>query len=382
MARRSKADRIADELSAYVPRIEAPPPQDFLSTGCTLMNLAFSGHPQRGVPKSNYLLLVGDSGSSKTWLTFMLCAEAARNRNFDKYRFVHDNAENGALMDLKQYFGAGVAERLEAPAVAKDRTPIYSTTAQEFYIHLEQNCDRGPCIYVLDSMDALNDDADQKRFDAEVHKYETGEGKVQGTMGMEKAKTNSKNINRVVRALRTNGSILVVISQTRDKIGGMYPGQKTRGGGKSLKFFAHLEAWTSLRAPITKRYLGKEREVGATIKVDIQKNRVCGWEGKFEVPFLKGYGVDDLGGCVEYLIEEKHWKRAKKEKTSDDTDDDPDDDKGARFVAPEFDIVGTKEQIIQRVQRDGDERELQNLTAKVWHEIIDRAKPERKPKYQ
>ncbi len=379
---------LATELSTPVARVPHIPAEDFLSTGCTLMDLAFSRRVRCGVPKGNYLYLVGDSGSTKTWFAFNLYAEAARNPHFKKYRFVFDNAENGALMDIEKFFGAGVVDRMEPPnwtkpvkgtkdTPARAAAPRYSETAQEFYLHLEHVCRAGPCIYVLDSMDALNDDEDEDKFQAELTRHLTGKGQVPGSMGMAKAKTNSKNINRVVQALRPHGSILVVISQTRDKVGGMFPGQKTRGGGKALKFFAHQEAWTSVRGPLTRRWNGKEREYGSTIKVDIQKNRVCGWEGKFELEFIKGFGVDDVGTNVEYLLEEKHWKFERKAARSDEDDD----TEGKVFAAPEFHFTGTKEQLVARVQDGGDEWELQQLVAKVWNAVIDNAAPARKLRY-
>lgn len=360
---KSAAERTADRLTAAAPRVAPVPPEDFLSTGCTLMNMAFSGHPDRGVPKGTYWYVIGDSGASKTWMTFTLFAEAARNPNFAGYRFVHDNAENGALMDVERYFGAGVRDRLEPPAVKNGRA-ANSSTVQEFYMHLEQNCRRGPCVYALDSMDALNDDSDEAKFLAELKKFETGVGDPPGSMGMAKAKTNSKNINRAAQSLRDTGSILAVISQTRDKVGGHIPGMKTRGGGRALKFFAHLETWASVRGPITKAHHGKDREVGAYIKVDVQKNRVSGWEGKFEFAFAKGYGVDDPGSNVDYLVEECHWAESKKV-----------------ITAPEFDFAGKREDLVRKIQDAGDDWELSRLVERVWNEIVAGAAPRRKPRY-
>lgn len=381
-APKSAAEQLADRLTTKTERVPPIPPDDFLSTGCTLLNLAFTGHPDRGVPKGNYLYLVGDSGAAKTWLSFCLFAEAARNPHFADYRFVHDNAENGALMDVATYFGQGVVDRLEPPY----KGVVGSETAQQFYHHLEINCRRGPCVYILDSMDAINDDADDEKFEAELHHYETGEGTIPGSMGMAKAKTNSRNINRVVKSLRHNGSILVVISQTRDKVGGNIPNQKTRGGGRALKFYAHLEAWLSVRGAITKTYLRKDREIGSYIQVDVQKNRVCGWEGKMPlVNFIKGYGVDDVGSVVDYLIDERHWVkpktqapagRGRKQITSGD-----DDDGGKVIAAPEFDFVGRRDALIQRIQDVNGERELGQIAARLWREIIAGAMPDRKPRY-
>lgn len=369
------ADALAAELTTPVPRVPAIPDEDYLSTGSTLMNLAFSGRPRCGISKGTYFYLIGDSGTLKTWEGLCLFAEAAKNKQFDKYRFIFDNAENGALMDVPKFFGSGVAERIEPPAVRKGHA-VYSETAQQFYWHLDRCCREGPCIYFLDSMDAINDDSDDDKFGAELKRYETGKGEVPGSMGMAKARTNSKNINRAARILRPNGCILIVISQTRSKIGGMFPGQKTRSGGMGLKFFAHIEAWTSIRGPITRRYLGKEREVGATIKIDVQKNRQCGWEGKFEVDFLKGLGIDDLGSMCNYLLEERHWKSEKPTSSSDD-----DDKKSKTVIAPEFDFSGTKDDLIKKIEDASDEWLLQKLVTKVWHDIIDQAAPNRKPRY-
>lgn len=392
-AKPETADDIAARLTTPTPRVPPIPPADFLSTGCTLLNVAISGRHNHGVPKGTYLYVVGDSGSCKTWFTFNLFAEAARNQNFADYRFIHDNAENGALMDVAEFFGQSVLDRLEPPAGTSD-APEYSKTAQQFYMNLALAVRNGPCIYVLDSMDALDDDADADKFEAELHFHETGKGEddIPGSMGMAKAKTNSKNINRVAQLLRTNGSILVVISQTRDKVGGHIPGLKTRGGGRALKFYAHVELWTSVRAPIVRTYLRKPREIGATIRIDIQKNRVSGWEGKIEIPFLKGFGVDDIGGCVDYLLEERHWTKPKADDTKTrakrsvrvvDDDDDGDDDSGSKtkFYAPEFEFTGNKEQFIKHITESGDEWELAKIVSNVWNDIIDGARPVRKPRY-
>lgn len=365
---KSKAEQTAARLAApRGPLVRPVADDEMLSTGCTLLNMALSGRPNVGVPKGTYLYIVGDSGSSKTWFTFNLFAEAARNKHFADYRFVFDNAENGALMDVERYFGPAVLPRLVPPAVAgKGKTPVYSRTVQQFYWHVESAVRRGPCIYVLDSMDALQADADDEKFEAELKHYETGEGKVPGSMGMAKAKDNSRNICRIANhTLRANGSVLVVVSQTRDKIGSPFP-MKTRGGGHALKFFAHLEMWTSVRREITARARGRDRPIGDVVGIDVRKNRVCGWEGKIEVPFLKGVGIDDVGGCVQYLIDEKHWSRSGKD---------------GPVSAPEFGFEGDPERLVAKIQAAADEWELSQLVAKVWREIQEEITPRRKPRY-
>ena len=370
------SEEIERRLGTPTPRVPPVPPSDLLSTGCTLLNMAFSGRPDGGVPKGTYLYIVGDSGAMKTWMTFCLFAEAARNPEFAKYAFVHDNAENGALMDVAGYFGPGVVPRLRSPR----KGAAGSSTVQEFYLNVEANVRRGPCIYVLDSMDALQDDADEEKFEAEFRRYQTGKGEVPGSMGMAKARTNSKHIARIAnKTLRTNGSILVVVSQTRSKVGSHIPGLRTRAGGDALRFYAHLEVWTKVKGVVTRHHNRKDREVGSYIQADVQKNRLCGWEGKVPlITFLKGYGVDDLGSCVDYLLDERYWRKIKKKDA--DSDDEGEEATGA-FAAPEFDFEGKKESLIKKIQDDGDEAVLHNLTARVWREIEAGARPVRRPRY-
>ena len=77
--------------------------KDFLSTGSTLLNLACTGFPNRGFVKGRYYFIVGDSTSGKTWLSLTCLAEASINPNFKDYRFIYDNAEDGALMDITRF---------------------------------------------------------------------------------------------------------------------------------------------------------------------------------------------------------------------------------------------------------------------------------------
>lgn len=359
-----RADEIKARLTADTPRVPPIPPEDFVSLGLTVLNLAVSGHPDRGVAKGQYLLLVGESGAAKTWTCMNLFAEAAKNPAFAKHRFVFDNAENGALMDVERYFGRAAAERIEPPAGDRDE-PRHSSTVEQFYYHIDDAMDAGPVIYVLDSMDALVAEDDEDKFEGDKKAFKEGRG-ASGSYGMAKAKENSRSMGRVVKRLRETGSILGMISQTREKIGGPFPGMKTRSGGKALRFGAHVEVWTSVKGPIKVSKLGKDREVGATIVLDVQKNRVSGWEGKVTARFLRQEGWDELGTNLEYLVEEGHWKKA---------------EKGGAIDATEYKYKGRAEDLLGKLQDLGREAELARIVARVWAKIEAACKLNRKPRY-
>jgi RecA/RadA recombinase len=352
-------------LKSDVPRKPPIGTGDWLSLGCTVLNLAVSGRATGGIARGQCLRYVGDSSSGKTWFALNLFAEASLSKHFKDYRFIFDNAENGAYMDVLEYYGPGVAGRLEE---------INSDTVEEFYytLHKAQKAGR-PFIYVLDSMDALDSEADEAAFESNSALHDEGKPP-KGTYGMAKAKSNSQNIRRSIRSLRESGSVLVILNQTREKVNTGLPFPvKTYAGGRALKFYGHVELWTSISEDLTRNVRLrpgaplKKREYGKLLKVDVRKNRVSGWEGQVEVTFLRKHGIDDVGTTVDYLVNEGHWKKAKE---------------GGKIAAPEFRFSGSRDKLVRKVQDEDLERELQLLAQKVWQEIDDLTRVKRKKRYE
>lgn len=343
---------------------EAPPDKaEYLSTGSTLLNLALSGRANGGVQKGCYLLLVGDSSSGKTWVSLQMLAEAANSPAFDGYTLVHDNAENGSLMDVRRFFGSKLAARLEAPS---DRGA--SGTVEEFYYNIGRLLDDGkPFVYVLDSMDAIVPKDDVEKFEGDRGEFEkSGKLADTGTYGTAKAKLNSTNLRLVAGRLKDTGSILVILSQTRDKIGQVGWGDtRTRSGGKSLKFYAHLEVWTSVKDAIKRKVKGKDRVIGRNLIAKVVKCRQNGWEGTVEFPFYRSVGIDDVGSMVDYLVAEGHWKKA-----------------GGRINATEFGINGYEADVIRHVDQNDLLGKLRRIARQVWHEIETGCTVQRKPRYE
>jgi hypothetical protein len=154
--------------------------------------------------------------------------------------------------------------------------------------------------------------------------------------------------------LRKSGSILIVISQTRDNIGfGAMFNPKTRGGGRSLKFYATLEIWSSVKGLIKKKVRGKDRQVGIVSLVHVKKNRVDGKDRQVTVPIMHSVGVDDVASCVDYLVEEKTWKKS---------------DKGI-IDATDLDFKGTRDQLIQHIEKEGLEKTLHIMVKETWDDI-------------
>jgi RecA/RadA recombinase len=365
-----KPKKAADELAeAMLERPKPEPPgrdSDYLSTGSTLMNLAFTGHPDRGYRKGIFYSFVGDSSSGKTVLALSAFAEASISPHFKNHRLIFDNAEGGALMDMELYFGAKAAKRIESPGGTKKK-PRSSETLDQFYAGVDRLNKAGdPYVLLLDSMDAINPEAEDDVQAKKIIAAAEGDGKAdKGSYGVGKAKMNSARLRVACNGLRETGSVLIIISQTRQRIGfGSQFNPKTYSGGTAIKFYSRIQLWTSIREDLKVRALGKDRHAGIVSQIKLTKNHVTGWEGKLELPILKGYGVDDVGSCVDFLVDEGYWKEIK-----------------GTVYADDFGVDGGREKVTRAVIEMGLVGDLKGLVADLWGKIEAASRVPRPPRY-
>jgi len=330
-----------------------------LSTGLTLLNLGVCGKTNVAFRPGDYVHIVGDSSTGKSWIAGQILAEAANNEFFDGYDLIDDDIENGMSMDIEKFFGAKLAKRIKPPAGTR-KDPEYSTTIEELYDNIDNAHERGkPFIYIVDSMDGLTTEDDEGKFQEE--KKARGKGKeVAGSFGTSKARKNSTNLRSIVRKkLKATGSILIIISQTRDNIGFGFE-KKTRSGGKALHFYAHLSIWTSIVKTLKKPVGKKQHTVGHTIRFDIKKNRVSGRYAKMDIDFLYDYGFDDTGSMVRFLTEEGVLSKGNTQAI------------GLQCKLTELPAM---------VEEAGQLPALKKLTRSKWRAIEELLKTGRKPKY-
>lgn len=341
-------------------------PDDFVSTGSTLLNLSLTGFPDGGFFKGGYFNIVGDSSSGKTFLSRTILAEAASNSRFDDYSLIYDDVERGSLMDDKKYFGENMAQRVTSPAVCEEGEPVYSQTVEDFYFAVDTHLKEGkPFIWVLDSMDCLSTDYEAGKFD-EAKKAHESNREAKGSYGDGKAKINSTNLRALMPRLRKSGSILIVLSQTRDDIGNVsYIKTKTRAGGHALKFYAQAELWMSVKGSIEKERRKKKKKLGIYSKVRIKKNRTTGRDREIILPIFYSYGIDDTGSMVDFLIDEGFWNKNSK----------------GIVEAKDFDIKDRRDSLIKRLEDSGEVDSLKQVVLEAWRESESDLDLERKPKY-
>lgn len=328
-----------------------------LSTGQTLLNLAMTGSTEWGFDRGCYYLLVGKSSSGKTFIALNALAEAANSPHFSHYRLIYDAPERGARMSMEKFFGKTMAERLEWR---------YSKTVEEFYYNLDDAVKKGdPFIYVEDSESSLDSEDAEVKFEEQKAAHRKGKDAA-GSYGDGKAKKHSSNLRRVVSQLDKTGSILLLISQSRDNIGfGAQFNPETRGGGRALTFYATAEIWFSPLEKLKATYKGKAFKSGSVLQAKVKKNRDTGFETAVDLYHYISHGFDDTQACVEFLVEMKRWPK----------------EKGGKIEAHDLGMQGTVENLIREIEDNNREEELRAVVGEVWKEIEVACTVQRKKRY-
>jgi RecA/RadA recombinase len=365
------------------PIVEKPhfDPNEYISTGSTLLNLALTDHPDCGWQKGKMANIIGDSSSGKTFLTLTTFAEATLDPRFDDFRLIMDDAEHANEFDMTNLFGKAVAKRIEPPAMVKGED-CPSELIEDFHANLRNAIkEKQPFIYILDSMDALDSEADQKKIEEfmKVHQRkreaeeDAEEGKdakvvkdAKGTYGMAKAKKNSDILRDCCGKLEKSDSLLLIISQTRDNIDPMSFEKKTRSGGRALKFYATHEIWMACG----KKIESKNLQIGVDAIIKVSKNKITGKKREVEVPIYYSYGIDNIGSCIDFLIAEGEWVKPAKATNMDV--------RGAFGIQKPI----SRKLMIDFIEVNGIEEQLKTLTAEVWKEREDSLLLKRKSRYE
>jgi len=366
---KKESKQIKDAIREPRSASRVPGKDELLSTGSTLLNLALTGTTTGGFAKGKYFWFVGDSSSGKTFFCLTCMAEAAINPNFSEYDLIFDNAEDGALMKLEQYFGAAMAARLQPPAWSKEGEPLNSRYLEDFYFHLDDRLiqvEQGkakPFIYVLDSLDALDTKYGRRKFNEQKDADRKGT-KAKGDYGDGKAKINSQWIRGIRARVQDTGSVLIIISQTRDDMEGQMFSRGKASGGRALKFYATCQIWSSVGAAIKKTVHGDARKIGQIIKLNTVKNRMSGKDWEVVVPFYFSYGIDDIGSCIDFMVKCSAWPES-----------------NGSIKVDELQFKGRRATLIKQIEDNGWEEDVRLAVKAVWKDIEAKCDLKRKPRY-
>lgn len=316
-----------------------------ISSGCTLLNLALSNEVDFGYKTGKIVNIVGDKSSGKTLLAIevMMYVYSILNKRYD-IKLIYNEGE--AAFD-KEY-----AEKLGLPV--NDIDFRESNTVEDLYEDICKEMDMKEkdkpdlIIYIQDSLDSISS---ENEIEQEFNK---------GSYGMSKPKQLSQLFRRLVRKIKKNNILLIIISQIRDKIGVTFGETKTRAGGHALDFYASQVIWLYEKGKIKEGNL----PTGLEIKAKIKKNKV--WKPFREVDFniLFEYGIDDISSNIDYLIENKYYEK----------------NSTGRILFENK--IFSREDFIQFMMQNNREDEIRRNVKSIWDSLEEKSKVYRKPKYE
>lgn len=236
-----------------------------------------------GYAQGRVINVVGDKSTGKTLLAIEACANFAITFPTGIIRYKEAEAA----------FDKGYAEVLGMPL---DRVEFEEDfdTVEELQKDIQKfaakcKAKKVPGLYIVDSLDALSDKAEQDR---DIEK---------GTFGVSKAKLMSEMFRRDKRKWQKAKLTLMIISQVRDKINATFGRKWTRSGGRALDFYASQVLYLAEIKKLYKTVRGVKRAHGVVIRAKVTKNKVGIPFREVDFSLIFGYGIDDILASLDWL---------------------------------------------------------------------------------
>lgn len=291
----AKRERLEDDEEQNSYFTSAKKGLEFVTTGCTVLDCALGGGYVLGRMEN----IVGDKSTSKTGLA----TEALIN--FLMWCRKNGIAGHAAYRETEGAYDKAYAAAMGLPVddidFGDEDKPVVTIEAfAKDFIAFVAKCKKEnvPGMYVLDSFDALSDEAELKRDISE------------GSYNMVKQKKVGEMFKRLVKTAEKARVTLIIVSQVRDNINAMYGEKHRRSGGKALDFYATHIFWLAHLKTLKRDVKKIKRAYGIKIKATVKKNKVGFPFREAEFDFLFGYGVDDVRSMLDWLKEVGRLKDA------------------------------------------------------------------------
>lgn len=367
--RKSLEEQIVEETEKPVAPIEELVGPDrskitedrLIPSGVTMINCGCSDNPFGAFVMGSINTIPGKSSSGKTELMLNMLATCAKNKRFDDYELIDDDAEHSMNFDLEYLFPPLVG-RLKAPRYDGD-VPIFSKTIQNFEANILSYCKgKKPFIYILDSLDSLSSTEEMEREWANALKNMKDKESlrdIQQTYNTEKAKKINEILRMVNSYINKSDSALFIIQQTKQNMNktGMFDVDWVTSGGEAPFFYSFHRLYLNTGAKITDESRGIKHQIGGTTHCQIIKNKLTGKKRKDGIDFniYDDFGIDDIDSCIDFLKRTGEFYM-----------------EGSYMVAPGISNQKMyRKDLISFIEKENAETELQKIVGKVWNEIED-----------
>lgn len=249
----------------------------WLSTGCVVLDAILAGGLPGGLPVGRITEIYGDTSTGKSLVAAQVCAEVQEMGGVA----VMIDTESAVSLPIMEAVGVDVGNL------------IYSApdTVEEVFQAIELALDSRakvaadtPMLIVWDSIAATSARAE---MEANVGNP---------TMAVH-ARLISQGLRKLTRRISKENVCVLLLNQTRQKIGVMFGDKVATFGGKAVGFHSSIRVMLSAIGKIKER--GKI--VGIETKAIVKKNKVAPPFAEAVLPIYFGHGVDDVIASYIFL---------------------------------------------------------------------------------
>ena len=336
---KTKVDCTKDSPSEKLQRIDIPLCNEFLSTGCTILDLAIANQLPGGFGVGCISHIYGVPSSGKTILLAETLGSAQRKGGIAYFGDAERTLDFQRAFNL---YGVDINnEKLwqyDQPTSIED---LFDRCLEEI---LKKRTKRSkPGALGVDSLSALPSEAERK-------------GNLKDTgYGVTRARQFSTAFRKRLQDLSDKKLSVIFVDQTRQNIGIAFGDRHTTSGGEAIKFYSSTRVLCTDGGKI-KNAAGKA--VGVIVKFLVKKNKIGPpfRDGKFRILF--DYGIDDIGSNLEWM----------KDNISSDIDWINYGDGWCQEMS-DLAVCENLEEAIAHVEEKGLEEELRKAVENRWKEV-------------
>lgn len=344
-----------------------------VSSGYTMLDCALGG----GYVPGTMCNIVGDTSTGKTLGAIESVAHAYHVlQNELGLNVVVDYDETESALDRDWFF--------RHARVPEDFVTWHaSETVEGLLVNLTSRInevrDADAFLYVADSWDAISSIEEMERM-IDVEYDEDGvEIVTMDTGGYKtgKAKFGYEFFRRARSKIKRTNCLFMIISQAKKKIGPSFGAARYRAGGDALDFYASHIIFLSEAYRLVKKSKGVERDIGCNIKCKVSKNKRSGKRHVLTYDILDGYGIDDIGSTLDWLVEVKGVEATSRKFKKGEKGKKP------KWVDAELlDDVWSREELCKYLSKNKKERDIiLDYGRELWFDLEEEFEPDREPKW-